>query len=192
MKIKAFTSDLHFGHKNIISFCDRPYYNTNHMAECLINNYNQVITSKDDLVIFVGDMFFCDWIEAKHYISKMNGRKILVKGNHDKFTNQKYLDIGFEMITDTLNLEIEGTKIKVCHYPYSDFDPFYQKGNMAPAKYPKFQPDEILIHGHTHSKTTVQIEQNMIHVGVDSNNQTPVMWDQIVEYVKQIKEYKNI
>ena len=57
MNIKAFTSDQHFGHEPIITFCDRPFYSLMHMQEELIDRYNSVI-GKDDAVVWVGDAFF--------------------------------------------------------------------------------------------------------------------------------------
>lgn len=49
-----FTSDTHFGHKNILRFCKRPWNTVEEMDEGLIQNWNKVV-GKDDIVFHLGD-----------------------------------------------------------------------------------------------------------------------------------------
>lgn len=79
-----FTSDLHLGHENVIRFADRPFQNVSDMNRSLITNYNALVRD-DDTVYILGDLTFkVNVEEADRLISKLNGRKILIKGNHDK------------------------------------------------------------------------------------------------------------
>lgn len=186
MKIKAFTSDQHFGHKNIIKFCNRPFYSVQHMTESLINNYNSVIND-DDTVVWVGDAFFLNKETMADILKKLNGNKILIRGNHDKYSPIIYLEAGFQtIIDDFITLEFEGVNIKICHYPYlqgkTDWFDKYENKRPVPKE------NEILIHGHTHQKT--KISGNMIHVGVDSNNYYPILYDEIIDIIKRIKTQK--
>ena len=73
------TSDTHFLHENIIKYCDRPFKDKEEMTEALITTWNEQV-GDDDLVIHLGDVTF-----SKDYdvLSLLNGKKILVLGNHD-------------------------------------------------------------------------------------------------------------
>lgn len=187
MKIKAFTSDQHYGHENIISFCKRPFASCRSMEETLIRNYNEIV--KDgDVCIFVGDVFFCKDPDAKEIMQCLNGEKILIKGNHDK-TNKKMLDIGFSAVYDRLQIEIDGTNITLCHYPplmpskgENTFDLRFKE------KRPSSSVDNIIIHGHTHSSEKFNKDNFSIHVGVDAWNYSPATFEEVEQIVKIIKE----
>jgi calcineurin-like phosphoesterase family protein len=189
MKIKAFTSDTHYGHFNIIGYCDRPFYSIEHMTEALIENYNSVIGPEDN-VVWVGDCFFLKRCIAKDIMAKLNGHKVLVRGNHDAGPSSIYYDLGFDLVVDTwLMLEIDQTPIRVCHFPYSSDTPeFNEQADKYARQRPPRVDGEILIHGHTHSKE--KLVKNMIHVGVDAWNYKPAMYDEVVTLVKSIKEIK--
>lgn len=188
MKIKAFTSDQHFGHEPIIRFCNRPFYSVEHMSEELIKRYNSVI-GKDDTVVWVGDAFFLKRELINAVMKEMNGRKILVRGNHDKGIGTLYHDFGFDMVIDNhMMIEIENTNVKICHYPYAGAKTeFYDK-------YADIRPipvnNEVLIHGHTHQ--TEKRKGNMIHVGVDAWNYTPVLFEEVVSMINEIKNERPI
>ena len=49
------TSDIHFFHKNIILYCDRPYSDFKEMNEKIIAEWNRVVLP-EDRVILVGDL----------------------------------------------------------------------------------------------------------------------------------------
>ncbi len=52
-----FTSDLHFGHENIIRFSNRPFSSAEEMNRTLIDNWDSRVTDRDDIYI-LGDMFY--------------------------------------------------------------------------------------------------------------------------------------
>ena len=73
-----FTSDLHFGHKNVIKFCNRPWQDEKEMNSGLIDNWNSVV-SNNDIVFVLGDTFwFNDSHSIKKVISKLNGKDIYI------------------------------------------------------------------------------------------------------------------
>jgi len=78
-----FTSDTHFGHKNIIDYCKRPFSSVEEMDNKIIQNWNKTV-SKKDTVFFLGD--FCVGGNFENYRKKLNGNIIFIKGNHDKKT----------------------------------------------------------------------------------------------------------
>src|ERR1700677_1793896 len=83
-----FTSDPHFWHKNIIRLCNRPFSSVEEMHKQLIAHWNNVV-SDEDTVYVLGDVFFCGAQKAHEILNQLKGKKILVRGNHDKFTLTK-------------------------------------------------------------------------------------------------------
>jgi calcineurin-like phosphoesterase family protein len=73
--------DTHFNHANIIKYCNRPFSSAKEMDEVMINNWNSVVKSSDDIVYHVGDFAFGDF---RPYFECLNGTIHLLKGNHDK------------------------------------------------------------------------------------------------------------
>lgn len=79
-----FTSDLHLGHENILRFANRPFGSVEEMNRTLIANYNALVR-EEDTVYILGDLTYrIPLTEAEPLIAKLNGKKHLIKGNHDK------------------------------------------------------------------------------------------------------------
>src|SRR3954465_15308876 len=70
-------SDWHLNHKNIATYCDRP----ENFTELILERHNQTV-KPGDLVINLGDVAIGKHRDAEEIIRKMNGRKMLVRGNH--------------------------------------------------------------------------------------------------------------
>ena len=82
MAKKFYISDLHFGHKNVLGFDNRPFTSVEEMNEELIRRWNSVV-SDGDIVYVLGDMFWMKPNDAMPIIDRLNGQIFLVKGNHD-------------------------------------------------------------------------------------------------------------
>ena len=85
-------SDTHFGHKNILSFKRndgtslRPAFNSiEEHDEFLIDNWNKVV-SPTDKIYHLGDVGFYNVSKLLEVMSRLNGRKVLIKGNHDNLS----------------------------------------------------------------------------------------------------------
>lgn len=91
-----FISDTHFDHANIIQYSNRPFADKYVMTEELIERWNSVV-GENDTVFHLGDVFICGAQRAEEIASRLNGRKILIRGNHDKFSRGKYLRMGFDV-----------------------------------------------------------------------------------------------
>ena len=91
-------ADTHFGHTNIIKYCDRPFQTVEEMDKTMIKNWNETVSNKD-VVLHLGDV----GIGSKQYISdivgRLNGKKILIMGNHDQWSEQAYRDMGFHTVS---------------------------------------------------------------------------------------------
>lgn len=77
-----YTSDLHFGHANVIKFDHRPFADTEEMDHILIELWNGRV-QPDDTVYIVGDFCYRSGRPAGWYLRQLKGHKVLIIGNHD-------------------------------------------------------------------------------------------------------------
>lgn len=175
-------SDTHFGHFNIIKYCDRPFHSTKEMNESMIENWNKTV-GKEDYVIHLGD-FGLGGVEAlQNIVSQLNGRIILVKGNHDHFGETKSARLGFykfykgpvslkTVVEDVMALDddtgwtldkesahLEG--IILNHQPLEDFE-----------------GDEVVFHGHIHNHEFEKA--NHVNLSVEKIGYTPINLDELI------------
>lgn len=179
-----FTSDLHFGHANIIELCNRPFDSIQHMNDMLVENWNNNV-SANDTVYVVGDFAMGIIADNLPIAQRLNGDKRLILGNHDRpFPTGKNLDRWYReysqyfsdiRIHDVIN--IAGNDVHLNHFPFTgdshDSDRFE---NFRPV-----DEGQFLIHGHIHS--TQRINGRMIHVGTDAWNYRPASIDEITELI---------
>lgn len=98
MKTKYFViADTHFGHENVIRYCNRPFSTLDKMHYELIKRWNSVVAN-NDVVFVLGDFAFGKETVQK-FVPLLNGRKILIKGNHDSYPNEFYRQCGFEEVS---------------------------------------------------------------------------------------------
>lgn len=116
---KFYISDWHYGHKNVLGFDNRPFTSIEQMNEELIRRWNSVV-SAGDLVYILGDMFWCTPKIATPIMEQLNGQKILIKGNHDRWHDSKF-DKLFVKIDEYMEIEDEGRNVVLCHYPIPCF-----------------------------------------------------------------------
>lgn len=166
-----FTSDLHLGHVNIIHSCQRPFETIEEMNQTLIHNYNSMV-AKNDTVYILGDLSFRIPVEeANDLIRKLKGKKILIRGNHDK----QYDPTLFEGIYDFYELKgFYKYPIVLMHYPMLEW--------------PKSRQGSLHLHGHQHNKFEYnermkQADILRYDVGVDANDYFPVSLNSIKDYM---------
>ena len=150
-----FISDTHFGHENIIKYCNRPFKNTLEMREELILRWNKKVPP-DATVFHMGDFAFADKMEVADILNRLNGRIILIRGNHDaehKKDRFQWLHL-FEEVHNLLTITIldKNRKITLCHYPLMVWD-----GNMH---------GSWMLHGHCHG-TLRGAKGKILDVGID-------------------------
>ena len=109
-----FISDLHEGHENVIKFDNRVFKDIDEMREQLIERWNSAVGIRDTTYI-LGD--FCwrkedDPLYSK-FLNALNGKKILVRGNHDP----KNLPNGFTEAVDYKEIKDNKRRIIMSHYP---------------------------------------------------------------------------
>lgn len=160
-----FTSDLHFFHEGSIGHCQRPFRNVSEMNEGLIRNWNSVVPQNGNVFV-LGDMFYKkgSFQECQRIMERLKGRKWLVAGNHDLFTRDEYLQLGFQDARDYLELSFGWRRVVLSHYPLLEWNGFY-RGAWH-------------LHGHLHGKGS-HFSFRVLDVGVDANNYIPISWHQV-------------
>jgi calcineurin-like phosphoesterase family protein len=156
-------SDTHFGHKNIIKYCDRPFCDLDDMSQQMINNHNDVV-GDNDLVIWVGDVAFMGDDRANEILANLKGDRILIIGNHD-INKGKVKNLNFK--EKHLIYVIDGAPpIVFTHFPFEN----------CPG-------DWINVHGHIHNSYDTNSLQH-INVSVEAIDYRPVHWDDITRMAK--------
>ena len=164
-----YTSDLHIGHENIIRLCKRPYSNDREMGVDLIRRWNNKVTANDTVYI-LGDMFFRyeDIEVVKTTLKQLNGKKILIKGNHDNFLNQIKWQDYFSTVKDIMKIKDNGRDVVLMHYPIEEWDGFF-RGSYH-------------LYGHVHnSDNGLRVIDRRYNVGVDVNDFEPKTLDELIE-----------
>lgn len=162
-----FTSDLHFGHENVLMFDNRPFASVDEMDEELIRRWNNKV-EKGDLVYVLGDFIWkAANNEAVNIIKRLNGQIILIKGNHDRFIKNagaKKMLAGLKDYDDICVALSDGT-VRRCilsHY----FMPFYN-GHRNNA---------IHLHGHSHNTEEHYLELGIIQA-IRNNGYEPQIYN---------------
>jgi len=151
-----FTSDEHYGHANIIKYCDRPFNSVEEMDTEIIKRHNSVVSS-GDTTIHAGDFTLInDRVKVYNvYVNRLNGTHIFLKGSHDKWLHSQSCKIWEKTI--------EGRFIVVCHYSMRVWHRSH---------YNSWQ-----LYGHSHGKLAPEGQQ--WDIGVDNNNFYPLSFDEI-------------
>jgi calcineurin-like phosphoesterase family protein len=181
-----FTSDLHFWHKNICKYCNRPYESVEEMNEAIIQNWNAVVQD-DDVVFVLGDLGFCGIEKLRLLISQLKGNLFLIQGNHDsdKVVNKLYeeglIKDYFKLLEVTIvnDEECPNQQLTLCHFPMIDW---YNKEKGA-----------WMIHGHQHQlPETPSCSPKHYDVGLDKNGMTLINFEQLkINITKQYLRNEN-
>ena len=161
-----FTSDQHFGHANIIKYCNRPFKSVEEMDAAMVERWNKTV-GKDDMVWCLGDICLGDRSRLKDLVSSLNGRINLVMGNHDTKKIGFYYDAGFNRVYDRPVLL--GGFILLSHEP------------LEWVKRPMFN-----IFGHVHDNSIYRtFSPEGCCVCVERHDYAPVNWETITVNCKE-------
>ena len=177
-------SDTHFGHTNSwekFKLADgsplRPFTSTEEMDETMIARWNAKVKPQDT-VYHLGDVVINK--KSLHLVSRLNGRKILVRGNHDIFGDDDYYNVGFE--------QIHGVRVFVDKFILSHIP---------------LHPDcvserfRVNVHGHLHANQImgwwkhgwaedVEVpDPRYLCVSVENTNYEPLHFDEVEKLIQQ-------
>lgn len=174
-------ADTHFGHKNILEFEEtrEMFGSVEEMDQFIINNWNKTV-NPEDTVYHLGDFGLnCKYDKFKKYLSQLNGKIILIQGNHDDSkTVKKLADEGLLTLHEVgIKLKLNKQVMWLSHYPMEIGE----------------RPNKFSIHGHIHSQQSTYI--NQINVGVDSTYMshkdigTPIDIEELLEDILEINKH---
>lgn len=200
MRQKLFiTSDWHLGHANAIIYDERPFETTEEMERVLIKRFNATVPP-DGITYFVGDMGRIN--HMKKVIDQLNGRKILILGNHDRKMNRMYHQ-GFDHVMYGVQLVIAHQIVTISHCPLTGVfreDTTLMRGHVAGQCWHREEvnrkfsfPDDgqFHLHGHVHfrpGKGELKSGRQW-DIGVPGNGYAPVSFSRIESWiVKRLEE----
>ena len=164
------TADLHLG-EDRFDIMQRPFSDAKSHNDYILREYNSCV-GKDDLVYIVGDVCYQKAPQFLELLGDMPGRKILLRGNHDRVFTDEQLSPYFEQVVpegDSVHIDVEGISCSLNHYP-----------SLA-------DPERFNLVGHIHGAWKFQL--NSINVGVDVHSFKPMNLNKIPFYLKAISDY---
>lgn len=150
-------SDPHFYHKLMAD--QRGFANVDKMNYHIIKSINQVVSKHDKLYV-LGDISFANKEKTKYVIDQINGKLILVMGNHDRSgSDQWFYDVGFDTVIRG-GLWLNG--VLLTHEPI-----------------PEYFSSILNIHGHTHEYKAKGLK---INVCVEALKYIPARLDELISH----------
>ena len=174
-----FTSDHHFGHKNVIEYANRPFESVEEMDEVMIQRWNEKI-GKEDEVYHLGDVGLSSSSKLRKILDRLNGKIHLIKGNHEKSAEACYSR--FEWIKDYHELVVEdeefdkGQQILVLfHYSLREWNASHW--------------GTYHLYGHSHGTLADVSNSLSFDIGVDCHNFYPLSYQEVKTIMKN-KDWK--
>ena len=175
-----FTSDHHFGHKNIISYSKRPFASVEQMDETMISRWNEKVAPQDE-VYHLGDVGLCSPAKLQQILERLNGKIYLITGNHE--TSALVCSDKFEWVKDYHELlvpdsEAHGNQrlIVLLHYAMRVWNVSHH-GSWH-------------LYGHSHGSLPDDKTSLSFDVGVDSHNFYPISYEEVKKIMAK-KEWKS-
>lgn len=164
------TADWHLG-EDRFEIMQRPFKTVEDHISTLIERHNSLVKPDDDVIV-AGDAVYQKAPQYVDCIQHFNGRKTLIRGNHDRpiddNTYAKYFDIIIEE-GGGIPLEAGSVPCWVTHYP--------SQGRQ----------DIFNLVGHVHGAWKYQL--NMFNIGVDANHFLPVAADRVKFHFDAVSQY---
>lgn len=170
-----YTSDLHFGHANIIRFDHRPFLDVDEMDRFLIQMWNHRVQPEDHVYI-LGDFCYRNKQPEEWYLRQLKGHKHLIIGNHDwnLLNNEKAMSY-FESVDKLLYINDDGNGVQMCHYPLAEWN------HMMNGSYHVF--------GHIHARRSevsdyMQKKEKALNAGCMINGYAPASLNEMIRMQK--------
>ncbi len=175
MKNIYFTSDHHFGHKNILKFTERPFATVEEMDEVLIERWNSKV-GPDDEVYHLGDMGLCSQGKLRKILERLNGKIYLIKGNHESsamacHSRFEWIKEYYELLIKDEDFERGEQLIVLFHYAMRVWNVSHH--------------GSYHLYGHSHNTLPDLPESRSFDIGVDSHDYYPLSWAEVKAIMQQ-------
>ncbi|MEM7104968.1 MAG: metallophosphoesterase family protein [Bacteroidota bacterium] len=174
MKTIFFTSDHHFGHKNIIKYSNRPFESVEEMDEIMIQRWNEKVDENDE-VYHLGDFGLTSPSKLRKIQDQLNGKIYLIKGNHEK--TAEICHERFEWIKDYHELVIK--------------DDTFEKGQQMIALFHYSMRvwnashwGTYHLYGHSHGSLSDNPNSLSFDIGVDCHDFYPLSYEEVKDIMK--------
>ena len=163
-----FTSDFHFGHHNIIRYCNRPFANTQEMDAVITDRMN-ACAKPNDILYFLGDFCMGRAEQVAEYRKRLECRTIhFIEGNHDKVARiQQPLFASWGVLSE---INVAKQRIVLCH--------------DAMRVWPRHAQGAWQLYGHSHGNLPDEPLSLSMDVGIDSLDFRPWNFDEIQSVMK--------
>ncbi|MEA2041648.1 MAG: metallophosphoesterase family protein [Bacteroidota bacterium] len=169
-----FTSDHHFGHKNIIKYSERPFKDINEMDEILIRKWNEKVNPEDE-VYHLGDVGLSSSGKLRKILERLNGKIYLISGNHEDSAHACHTR--FEWIKDYYELVIKDDEFEKGEQLVVLFH--YAIRNWNASHWGTYH-----LYGHSHGKLTDDPNSLSFDIGVDCHNFYPLSYEEVKAIMK--------
>jgi len=193
-----YSSDQHFDHERIVELCHRPFATVQEMNDALVYNWNSLV-KPTDVVVVLGDVAIGR--KGLEQVRRLNGRKILVPGNHDscwsyhkrwRRETERFVEVGFSVVWNggyVHDWPLGDLRVNLAHLPYRGAGDHTRTERYSEQR---LEDDGTpLLCGHVHEAwKTIQVRGEtpgslMINVGVDQWGFSPVHEDVLIDLVRQ-------
>jgi calcineurin-like phosphoesterase family protein len=165
------TSDTHFGHLGVCTFTGddgekiRPWTDPEEMDEEMVRRWNETVRPNDK-VYHLGDVVINR--KALSIMHRLNGDKVLIRGNHDIFKDEDYRE------------------------HFRELRAYHVMNGMILSHIP-LHPDSLSrfgtnIHGHTHQRRVLyngNIDTRYHCVCVEQTDFRPILFEDVIKRIEK-------
>jgi calcineurin-like phosphoesterase family protein len=184
--MRYYISDCHFFHTALLTKMDnRGFGNVEEMNEYMIQKWNEKVRKNDDVII-IGDFSWGNASQTTDILTRLNGKKYLIKGNHDLFLEDKKFDQSqFVWIKEYAELKDNRRKVVLSHYPIVCYNGQFRKDENG-------NPKTWMLYGHIHDtqdqcfldRYQAMLEKER-HINISSGQLEPVPFQMINCFCKR-------
>lgn len=163
------TADSHFGHTNIIKYCNRPFDSAQEMDRYMIEQWRTRVQPQDH-VFHLGDIGAPHPGYLHRILQQLPGRIHFIRGNHDNGRIMRVVEPRCVWVKDIWHssLQADGKKVNLtlCHYPMKSWSKSFHGA--------------VHFFGHVHEQMRFG-DGRSLNVGVDQWDFAPVRLERALE-----------